>query len=134
MSVLVAAKFPSVAAVFTAFAASLFLFLLARVMFCLMRSWYHPLARTESQEKMGFFLLSAPPTSRATWQWGPPTPLPLSFNIPEKPASHARHAVGPPPKRSMSQPASKWLHRPCTPQFQPPRQCLGAFLLNCLPC
>ncbi|KAG6337009.1 hypothetical protein ID866_2069 [Astraeus odoratus] len=123
MSVLVVAKFPSVAAIFMAFAASVLLLLLARIVLSFMRLWSCPLARSEDQEKMSMFSLSLLPKLRTpSSQWNPS--LPFALRAPEKILPQTASSVAAPPKRSPSLPIRRWQLRMPSPQFQPPAPAL----------
>ncbi|KAL4071716.1 hypothetical protein V8B97DRAFT_1500398 [Scleroderma yunnanense] len=119
MSVLVVAKFPSVAAVFMALAASVLLLLVARILFSLMRLWSCPLARSDNPEKLSTFSLFFFPNPRTTPQlWSSPASLPFTLRMTEKMPPPAGSSVSVPSKRSLLVP--RWHTRTPGPQFQPP--------------
>jgi len=121
MSVLVVAKFPSVAAVFMALAASALLLLVAHVMFSFMRLWSCPLARSDNQEKSSMLSLFLFRNTRATLQpWNSPASLPFTL-LTEKMHLPAGSGVSA-PKRLPFVP--RWHSRMPGPQFQPPREYL----------
>lgn len=122
MSVLVVAKFPSVAAIFMALAASALLLLVAHIMFSFMRLWSCPLARSGSEEKsatLSLFLFRIFRNARATLQpWNSPASLPFTL-LTEKMPPPAGSSVSALPKRL---PLVRWHSRTSGPQFQPPRE------------
>lgn len=119
MSVLVVAKFPSVAAVLMALAASVLLLLVAHIMFSFMRLWSCPLARSDNQEKMGTLSLFLFANSRTTFG-RPPASLPFTSRPTEKMPSPAGSSITLSPKRLSFVP--RWHSRTSGPQFQPPRE------------
>ncbi|KAF9238063.1 hypothetical protein BU15DRAFT_75459 [Melanogaster broomeanus] len=99
MTVLVVAKFPSIAAVFMACTASVLLLVVARIMFALVRLWSCPIAHPEGQEKESSLLslcsLSFSKPWRNSLQWNTlPVALPFALRIPEKPSPEAGNDVG----------------------------------------
>jgi len=108
MSVLVPTKFPSVAAVMLACLASLFLLLLARIIYAFMRCWSGSAISTASDEKSRAWssLLSLSNLWRQTLQGAFPASQPFSFTIPEQPSPEVGTGagVGLSPKRLESQP------------------------------
>ncbi|KIJ64693.1 hypothetical protein HYDPIDRAFT_28063 [Hydnomerulius pinastri MD-312] len=127
MTVIVVAKFPSVAAVFMACTASVLLLILARIIFSFMRLWSCPLARTEGQEK-GSSLLSLSTSSfskpwSSSLQWNTlPVSLPFTLRMPEKASAEVGTGVGVglSQKRPETLPVAIWQPRRSGPQFQPP--------------
>ncbi|KAI6015121.1 hypothetical protein F5J12DRAFT_904438 [Pisolithus orientalis] len=108
MSVLVVAKFPSVAAVLMALTASFFLLLLAHCMFSFMQLWSCPLTspRKPRENAHGSF-------------WNAPTSLPFTFRLPEK-TPQPENNIDALPRRSVSLPVVSWQPRTPGPRFQPP--------------
>lgn len=119
MSVLVVAKFPSIAAVFMALAASVFLLLLAHCIFSFMQLWSCPLASAKNQEKMCMVPLALFPKFQTIQQWNAPTSLPFTFRFPEK-LPQPENNIDELSKRSASLPVVSWQSRTLGPQFQPP--------------
>lgn len=119
MSVLVVAKFPSVAAVLMALTASFFLLLLAHCMFSFMQLWSCPLTSLGNQEKMRMVPLSLFPKLRTPQQWNAPTSLPFTFRLPEK-TPQPENNIDALPRRSVSLPVVSWQPRTPGPRFQPP--------------
>lgn len=119
MSVLVVAKFPSIASVFMALIASVFLLLLAHCIFSFMQLWSCPLASPRNQEKTSMVPLSLCHKFQTIQQWNTPTSLPFTFRFPEKPPQPENN-IGALPKRSASLPVVSWQSRALGPQFQPP--------------
>ncbi|KAI6041452.1 hypothetical protein EDC04DRAFT_1253074 [Pisolithus marmoratus] len=119
MSVLVVAKFPSIAAVFMALVASVFLLLLAHCIFSFMQLSSCPLANPGDQEKTSMVPLSLLPKLRATQRWNASTSLPFTFYLPEK-VPQPENNIGELPRRSASLPVVSWQPRTLGPQFQPP--------------
>jgi hypothetical protein len=112
MSVLVPTKFPSVAAIMLACIASLFLLLLARIMYAFMRLWSCPPMSTTSDEKTRAWssLLSLSNTWSRSLRSALPTSLPFSLTILEKPSPEVGTGagIGFSPKRLESQPGSQF--------------------------
>ncbi|KIK76820.1 hypothetical protein PAXRUDRAFT_168675 [Paxillus rubicundulus Ve08.2h10] len=127
MTVLVAAKFPSVAAVLMACIASVLLLVLARIVFALMRLSSCPMSRPEGQEKesrlvsLSTFSFSGPWSHSLNWNTLPVS-LPFILCVPEKPSPEAGNVVdvGLSPKRPETLPVANWYSRCPGPQFQPP--------------
>ncbi|KAH7928862.1 hypothetical protein BV22DRAFT_1126221 [Leucogyrophana mollusca] len=122
MTVLVAAKFPSVAAVFLACAASILLLLLARITYAVMRLYLSPAAMAKLAEK-GNTQLSAPMSWSKTWSssWSIPLAsisLPFTLTLDEESSSGVGAGVGVGLQRSGTLPVN-WQRR-TGPQFQPP--------------
>ncbi|KAF9224890.1 hypothetical protein BS17DRAFT_701968 [Gyrodon lividus] len=126
MTVLVVAKFPSVAAVFMACIASVLLLVLARISFVLIRLWSWPVHRPEGQGKE-YPLLSLPSLSfPRPWsnslQWNTlPVSLPFTLRMPEKPSPEVGNGVGVGLSQKRTElPVANWHSRRPRPQFQPP--------------
>lgn len=119
MSVLVVAKFPSIAAVFMALAASVFLLLLAHCIFSFMQLWSCPLASPKNQEKISMVPLSLFSKLQTIQRWNSPTSLPFTFRFPEK-LPQPENNMEALSKCSASLPVVSWQSRTLGPQFQPP--------------
>ncbi|KAH7910399.1 hypothetical protein BJ138DRAFT_1008912 [Hygrophoropsis aurantiaca] len=123
MSVLVATKFPSVAAVFLACAASILLLFLARIAYAFMRIYWSPIATSATGEKVDNAL--SKPLWSWTKAWNPSWSMPLSsVSLPftlildEESSTQVGAGIGVGLRRSDTLPVN-WKRRQ-GPQFQPP--------------